>query len=152
MLAEHPARRVQPEWTLYPPILDHWRERGFRVASQLTDPRARRIELDVVAFSLDLEDVRITEAKLTASGKLIEQCLDRLRLAPRVYAAVPRAEAARLAEQATGNLPGKLGLLAVDRDGVELLREAGVVEARLEQGRVNMLARALRTELAEGRA
>lgn len=141
-----------PEWPLYRPALAHFRGLGLHVASQVTDPRARRVELDVVAFSPDLSDVRVCEAKVQPSG-LVAQCLDRLRYAPQVYAAHPVGQAADLAEETADGDAAVLGVLAVQRrgQGVEVLREATPTPDRIEPGKAHVLERVLRTELAEGR-
>ena len=140
------------EWELYRPIREHFKSRGFHVASSVTDPAGSRFELDVVAFTADLQDVRVIEAKREATDALLAQCLDRLRYAPRVYAAVPDKEGDRLLERESQASRDALGIIEVVGPGVRFLREASALEARLEAARQHELHRALLTELAEGRA
>lgn len=141
------------EWHLYQPILAHFQARGFHAVSQVTDPSASRVEVDVVAFTPELDDVRIVEVKVQARGGLIDQCLDRLALAPRVYAAVPAGQADRL-EALVDQRPeaDALGVLAVGRATAEVVREAEASPEHREPGRAHVLERALRAALAEGRA
>lgn len=148
---EHPSWRVA-EWKLYRPIADHWRSRGFHVATSVSDPGGSRVEIDVVAFTPDLEDVRVVEAKVEPSGALLEQCLDRLAYACLVYAAAPAARAPRLLERADAGPERNLGILAVGRDEVEVLRKAQPVPERREPGKAHVIERQLRSRLAEGRA
>lgn len=140
-----------PEWELYRAIADHWRSRGFHAAVSVTDPGGSRVELDVVAFTPELADVRVTEAKVDASRALVDQCVDRLRYAARVYAAVPAGGADRLRELADGDA-AELGLLAVGSDDVEVLREAEPTPGEREPGRAHVVERQLRSRLAEGEA
>lgn len=144
-----------PEWRLYPPILAHFDRRGFHTVSQVTDPSASRVEVDVVAFTPELADVRIVEAKVQARGGLVDQCLDRLSLATRVYAAVPADQADRL-ETLVDDRPepeaAGLGLLAGGREGIEVMQEPEPQPGMREPGRAHVLERALRSALADGRA
>ncbi|HWG89940.1 MAG TPA: hypothetical protein VNZ52_03735 [Candidatus Thermoplasmatota archaeon] len=140
------------EWRLYGPLLAHWRERGYHAAASVTDPNGRRVELDVVAFTPDLEDVRIVEAKVRARGALLTQCLDRLALAPLVYAAVPEREAEHLLHLASEGDAAALGLLAVGPEGVRVLREAEPAGASPTRGPQAQLHRVLRGLLADGKA
>lgn len=141
-----------PEWELYPPLTRYWEARGFHVASQVTDPKGSRVELDVVAFTPRVDDVRITEVKLEPSNAFIDQCLDRLEIAPRVYAAVPDAGTERLAELADEPPADAVGILGVGRDGVELHREAQPMPDRRVPSRAHVIERVLRSRLAEGDA
>lgn len=142
------------EWRLYAPLVAHWREAGFHAAASVTDPRGRRMELDVVAFTAELDDVRVTEAKARATGALVKQCLDRLAFAPRVYAAVPEAEAARLLSLAREGRAASLGVLAVGARGVDVVREAQPVPEARETPRAGALERVLAGLVADtlGRA
>lgn len=144
-----------PEWRLYQPILAHFDQRGFHTVSQVTDPSASRVEVDVVAFTPELADVRIVEAKVKARGGLIDQCLDRLSLATRVYAAVPTDQADRL-ETLVEDRPepeaGALGLLAVGQKEIDVLQAPEPQPAMRDPGRAHVLERALRAALADGRA
>lgn len=135
-----------PEWPLYQPVIAWFRERGYRVASQVADAGQTRFELDVVAFTPELDDIRIVEVKQAASQGLAAQCLDRLRYARRVYAAVPASEADAMVELADP----PIGVLAVHDRDVEALREATPAPDDLEQGEANRLRRRLRTLVAEG--
>lgn len=131
----------------------HFQERGFHAASQVTDPTASRVEVDVVAFTPELDDVRIVEAKVRARGGLIDQCLDRLALAPRVYAAVPADQGARLEDLIADRPEAQaLGVLAVGREQVEVVDEADPRPDERDPGRAHVLERALRSALADGRA
>lgn len=136
-----------PEWPLYPPVVEHLRLEGYHVATQVTDPRGARVELDVVAFGPDLSDVRIVEVKRDASEALAGQCRDRLRYAARVYAAVPAGRAEAMAELLADD---PVGVLAVGDDGVHEVRGAQEDEDRIETGQRNRLHRVLRSLLAEG--
>lgn len=140
------------EWKLYRVVGDHWRARGYHVLTSLTDPGGSRVELDVVAFTPELDDVRVTEAKLETSRALVEQCVDRLRYASRVYAAVPAAGADRLLALAREEPADRLGLLAVHEGSVEVLREAEAANQRREPGKTHVVERQLRSGLAEGEA
>lgn len=131
-----------PEWPLYRPVIACFEDRGFHVASQVADPGGSRVEIDVVAFTPEMDDVRVVEVKAEASDALIAQCRDRWRYAARVYAAAKDAESLLDAD-------AEIGVLAVDRDRAEVLREATPVETELETGRVNLLHRLLGSELAE---
>lgn len=138
------------EWRLYAPIVEHWREAGFLAAASVSDPRGRRMELDVVAFTADLGDVRVTEAKARATTALVRQCLDRLCFAPRVYAAVPAGEEARLLSLAREGSAAALGILAVGGRGVALVRESLPVPEARDAARAQSLRRILAGLLAEG--
>lgn len=140
------------EWKLYPAVVDHFEERGFRVASQVTDPGGSRWEIDAVAFTPELDDVRVVEVKQQASPGLIDQCVDRLRLASRVYAAVPAGEADALRALIEDADPpaDALGALAVDVRGVRVLREPEPTDERREEGPARVLERVLRATLVEG--
>lgn len=140
------------EWELYRALGDHWRSRGYHVLTSLTDPGGSRVELDVVAFTPELDDVRVTEAKVDATAALIAQCVDRLRYAARVYAAVPAASADRLPALAGEEPADRLGLLAVHADTVEVLREAEAAPEQREPGKAHVVERQLRSGLAEGEA
>lgn len=139
------------EWRLYPPLVEYFHAQGLRAATQVTDPRGARWEVDVAAFTPDLADVRVVEAKVEPSHAHVRQCLDRLRLAERVYAAVPAGHAAGLREAAEGADAdaAAIGLLTVDpADGaVEVLREATPAPERREEGPARVLERALRETL-----
>lgn len=135
------------EWRLYRPLIDAWEAEGFRTASQVTDPGGSRWEVDVVAFTPALDDVRITEVKTAPSQALVAQCVDRLEMAPRVYAAVPVEHGEALLEAASGELADRLGVLAVARDGVERLREAVPTPEARKESRAHVLERALRASL-----
>lgn len=137
-----------PEWPLYQPVIAWLRERGFRVASQVTDAGGTRFELDVVGFTPELDDVRIVEVKRVASERLADQCRDRLRYARRVYAAVPDAQAGAMVDLAEP----PIGVIAVGDHDVEVLREASATDEALERGEANRLRRRLRTLVAEGEA
>lgn len=146
----HGQRGTVREWRLYPAIVDRWQARGYRTATQVTDPGGTRWEVDVAAFTPELADVRLVEAKVQASRALVNQCLDRLRLAPRVYGAVPVPEADGLvhaADEAGGDATA-LGVLAVTEEGVEERRTAEPVPERREEGPARVLERALRATLA----
>jgi hypothetical protein len=138
------------ERRLYPPLLSHWRSRGFLAASSVSDPRGRRLEVDVVAYTPDLSDVRVTEAKARATGALVEQCLDRLDLAPLVYAAVPAREAPRALARARDGEAARIGVLSVEPRRVDVLREAAPGEAPAG-ARAVAFRRLLSGLLAEGR-
>lgn len=138
------------EWRLYARLVRHWREAGFLAAASVSDPRGRRMELDVVAFTADLSDVRVTEAKARATGALVRQCLDRLAFAPRVYAAVPAGEEARLLSLAREGDAGALGVLAVHERGVEVVREARPVAEARDGPRAGALERVLAGLVADG--
>lgn len=140
------------EWELYRAIADGWRSRGFHVVTSVTDPGGSRVELDVVAFTPELGDVRVTEAKVEASSALVDQCVDRLRYARRVYAAAPSASASRLLALASGGPAADLGVLAVEAEGFEVLREAEASPERREPGKAHVVERQLRSALAEGEA
>lgn len=131
------------EWPLYRPVIASFRDRGFHVASQVADPKGSRVEFDVVAFTPEMDDVRVVEVKAEASDALIAQCRDRWRYAARVYAATAKDAESLLDADAA------IGVLAVDRDRVTVLREAKPVETELETGKVNLLHRLLGSELAE---
>lgn len=136
------------EWRLYRPLAAFWEDRGFHTASQVTDPGGSRWEVDVVAFTTELEDVRVTEVKLEASGSLVNQCLDRLEMAPRVYAALPAGEAAAFGSDTADGEGQALGVLAVQQDGsVEVLRPATPRPDRRREGRAQVLERQLRGQL-----
>lgn len=137
------------EWRLYQPILAYWAEAGFRTASQVTDPRGTRWEVDVVAFTPSLDDVRVTEVKTAASRALVEQGVDRLRLASRVYVAVPAEEAQALVELAEEGAARTLGVLGVYGDSVDLIREPTPTHAHRQEGQAQVLERALAASLAE---
>lgn len=137
------------EWQLYRAISEHWRSRGYHVLTSVSDPGGSRVELDVVAFTPELDDVRVTEAKVEASKALVDQCVDRLRYASRVYAAAPAGEADRLRTKARGEPAASVGLLAVGSSGVEVLREAQPVPERREPGKAHVIERQLRAGLAE---
>lgn len=142
---------VRQEWRLYPPLAEHFRADGLIVATSVSDPRGRRVELDAVAFSADLEDVRVVEAKVRASNALLLQAASRLAYAPRVYAAVPADEAERLLALAQAPEFAPFGLLAVDSDAsVRVLREAQRVSERVEGAKRSLLERLLRGHLADG--
>lgn len=145
------SRRVA-EWELYRAIADHWRSRGFHVVTSVSDPGGSRVELDVVAFTPDMDDVRATEVKVEASKALVDQCLDRLRYAERVYAAAPAASASRLLALASGGAAARLGVLAVGPEEVQVLREAQATPERREPGKAHVIERQLRSALAEGEA
>lgn len=152
-----PDRQPRPwwavaEWELYRAIAEAWRSRGFHVLTSVTDPGGSRVELDVVAFTPELEDVRVTEAKVEASKALVDQCVDRLRYAERVYAAAPAASASRLLALARGDPAANLGVIAVDGEDVEVLREAEATPERREPGKAHVIERQLRAGLAEGEA
>lgn len=138
------------EWKLYPAVVEHFEGRGFRVATQVTDPGASRWEVDVVAFTPELDDVRAVEVKREATQQLLDQCVDRLRLASRVYAAVPagEAEALRAAIEAAEAPADALGALAVDVRGARVLREPEAVVEHREEGPARVLERVLRATLA----
>lgn len=140
------------EWELYRAIADHWRSRGYHVVTSVTDPGGSRVELDVVAFTPELDDVRITEAKVAASKALVDQCIDRLRYAERVYAAVPATAAEPLRSQAGSGPADRLGILAVTETGVEVVRQAEPSDQRREPGKAHVIERQLRSALAEGEA
>lgn len=140
------------EFELYRPISEHFRSRGFHVATSVSDPGGSRVELDVVAFTPEMEDVRIVEAKVSASRALVDQCVDRLRYAERVYAAAPARSARDLIGKAQGEEEGKLGVLAVGPEGVDVLREAEAIPERREPGKAHVIERQLRSRLAEGEA
>ncbi len=135
------------EWRLYPPLIDHWEEQGFRVASQVTDPRGTRWEIDIAAFNPTLTDVRLTEAKQTPSPSFANQCLDRLRFAPRVYAAIPaQHEEAMLATLDDANA-SMIGLLLIDEDA-RLAREAQPTNKHRDEGPARVLEQVLQATLA----
>lgn len=139
------------EWRLYPPLLAYWRGRGHRAASSVKDPRGRRLEVDVVAFDDALTDVLTVEAKARATGALVRQAASRLALAPRAYAAVPADEAERLrhlVEQAEG-AAAALGVLAVERGRVELVREATPRPDLRVESQAAVLERALQALLSQ---
>lgn len=136
------------EWRLYPAILSHWERQGYHVASQLTDPRGARFEVDVVAFTPHLDDVRITEVKLEPSPSFRAQCLARLRLAPRVYAALPAHHADRMMDLLDHDDADPLGLLAVHADHVEETKPATPTHEHRQEGKARVLERALRSTLA----
>lgn len=140
------------EWQLYRTIAEYWRARGLHVATSVSDPAGSRVELDVVAFTPELDDVRITEAKVDASGALIQQCVDRFRYASRVYAAVPVPRAEALVEKAQGEPEESLGILAVGPERVDERRRAEPLEALREPGKAHVIERQLRASLAEGEA
>lgn len=108
--------------------------------------------MDVVAFTPGLDNVRVVEAKVDASRALVDQCVDRLRYAGRVYAAAPARRAGALIGKAQGDVEGRLGVLAVGDEGVEVLREAQPVTERREPGKAHVIERRLRSLLAEGEA
>jgi len=103
----------------------------------------------VVAFTPELDDVRMVEAKTSASTALVEQCLDRLRYAERVYAAAPADRARDLIPKTQSGRAGRLGVLAV-AGGIEVLREAQPVPDAREPGKAHVIERQLRSRLAEG--
>lgn len=140
------------EWELYRSLADHWRSRGYHVLTSVTDPGGSRVELDVVAFTPELDDVRVTEAKVEASKALVDQCVDRLRYAQQVYAAAPAASAPQLRALASSGPAADVGLLAIRGDGVEVLREAQAGGGRREPGKAHVIERQLRSALAEGEA
>lgn len=135
------------EWELYQPLTGYWEDRGYQTASQVTDPKGSRWEVDVAAFTPEVTDVRITEVKLEPSESFVAQCLDRLEMAPRVYAALPRDQATTFAEQTLEDQGRVLGVLGVDDDGVHLVREAHPTEEPRREGRAQVFERVLRGEL-----
>lgn len=134
------------EWRLYLPVVDRFRREGYHVASQVTDPKATRIELDVVAFAPDLAEVHVVEVKETASKALADQCRDRLRYARRVWAAVPAGQGGAMADQ----VEEVVGVLAIGDGDVREIRAARATDDHLETGQAHRLERMLRTALAEG--
>lgn len=145
-----------PEWRLYRPVAALLRTQGLHTATQVTDPAASRVELDVVGFTPGMGTIHVVEVKEAASGALLNQCRDRLRYAPLVSAAVPEAEATRLVEGVRGEEgqdgPAKLGVVAVADGEARVLQDPAPAPDEVEPGRRNMLERMLREVLAEGRA
>lgn len=144
-----------PEWRLYRAVAALLRQQGLYTATQVTDPRASRVELDVVGFTPEMGTVHVVEVKEDASDALVNQCVDRLRYAPEVSGAVPSAEADRLAGKVEGagdEAAGHLGVVAVDGEGAWAVREPRAAPEAVEPGRRNMLERVLREALAEGEA
>lgn len=75
------------------------------------------------------------------------QCVDRLEMAPRVYAAVPAQHGETMLAAASGELADHLGVLAVARDEVERLRPAVPTPEARKESRAQVLERALRASL-----
>lgn len=144
------------EWRLYASVAALLREQGLHTATQVTDPRASRVELDVVGWTPDMATVHVVEVKEEASGALLNQCRDRQRYAPLVSAAVPEDQATRLVDQVrdpeADAATGKLGVVAVADDEARLLQDPTPAPGAVEPGRRNLLERVLREAMAEGRA
>lgn len=145
MRVAHPA--FVDEWQLYPPVIAFWEAKGFQTASQVTDPAGSRWEVDVAAFTPEMDDVRLTEVKRAPSRALVTQCTDRLAMAPRVYAAVPAEHTERMLELTSDGTAQALGVLAVQDDRVELARKAVPAREPREEGRARVLERVLRAAL-----